>query len=110
MGESHARVKQIGTIVLTAKGEIWCINLYMTDQDGEKFVSDVVQILKEHRVSCSLSQRALALKAGINPKTVSLLERNDRSPTLFTLARIASAMGLNLSDILKEAETTPLSK
>jgi len=50
------------------------------------------------------SQRRLAAKAGVDPKTVSLIERGVRSPTLFTLVLLANAMDLPLSAVLRDAE------
>ena len=76
----------------------------VTDMEGEKLVANVVMILKGERESRVLSQRSLASQAGVDPKTISLIERGCRSPTLFTLARIASALGLTLSEIIEAAE------
>ena len=76
----------------------------VTDAEGEKLVSNVVMILKGERESRDLSQRTLASKAGVDPKTISLIERGHRSPTLFTLARIAGALDLKLSRIVDAAE------
>lgn len=56
------------------------------------------------------SQRTLATRAGLDPKTVSLIERGDRSPTLFTLALLAEAMGVRLSEVLQNAEASTAAK
>jgi transcriptional regulator with XRE-family HTH domain len=70
----------------------------------EKFVHKVVGLLKIQRESLGWSQRTLASKAGVDPKTVSLIERGVRSPTLFTLSLLATAMGQPLWKIMKEAD------
>lgn len=75
----------------------------MPEREAEKFVQDVVGTLKIHRESLGWSQRALASKAGVDPKTVSLIERGVRSPTLFTLSLLASAMDQPLWKVMKDA-------
>jgi transcriptional regulator with XRE-family HTH domain len=75
------------------------------EQEAEKIVGTVIQLLKKKRESLGLSQRSLAAQAGVDPKTVSLIERGIRSPTLFTLALLASALSFPLWRVLKEAES-----
>jgi transcriptional regulator with XRE-family HTH domain len=71
---------------------------------AEKFVQEVVGSLKIRRESLGWSQRTLASKAGVDPKTVSLIERGIRSPTLFTLALLASALSQPLWKTMKDVE------
>ena len=61
--------------------------------------------LRLRREALGWSQRYLASKAGVDPKTVNLIERGIRSPTLFTLSLVASAMNAPLWSILREVET-----
>ena len=75
----------------------------MREAEAEKFVQNVVGSLKIQRESLGWSQRTLASKAGVDPKTVSLIERGVRSPTLFTLSLLASAMNLPLWKVMKDA-------
>lgn len=76
----------------------------MPEPEAQKIVHCVVDLLKQQRESLGWSQRSLAARAGLDPKTVNLIERRDRSPTLFTLALLAGAMSLQLSAILEQAE------
>jgi len=80
------------------------MNFPVPEPEAQKIVRNVVLLLKQQRESMGWSQRALATRAGLDPKTVSLIERGDRSPTLFTLALLSSAMTVHLSEILRNAE------
>lgn len=74
------------------------------EMEAEKFVQDVVGSLKLRRESLGWSQRSLASKAGVDPKTVSLIERGARSPTLFTLTLLAAALDHPLWKTMKDAD------
>lgn len=76
----------------------------MNEEEAESLVSRVVAALEEERKLRGLSQRALAQKAHLDPKTVNLIARGARNPTLYTIALIASAMELPLGAIIKHAE------
>lgn len=76
----------------------------MLEQKAQEIVRDVIASLKIRREALGWSQRALASKAGVDPKTVSLIERGIRSPTLFTLSLLASAMDFPLWRLMKDAE------
>jgi len=53
------------------------------------------QVLREARTKAALSQERLALDAGIDRTFVSMLERGKRQPTLETLFRLASVLGVS---------------
>lgn len=76
----------------------------MRETKTQKLVQDVVESLRNRRELLGWSQRTLASKAGVDPKTVSMIERGARSPTLFTLALLASALDSPLWQIMKSAE------
>lgn len=76
----------------------------MRSEQAQELVKNVVGAFKVHREAIGWSQRALAIKAGVDPKTVNLIERGARSPTLFTLSLLASTMGVPLSRIMMDAE------
>jgi transcriptional regulator with XRE-family HTH domain len=80
------------------------MNSPVSEPEAQKIVKQVVVLLKQQRESMGWSQRTLATRAGLDPKTVSLIEREARSPTLFTLALLASAMTVQLSEVLRNAE------
>jgi transcriptional regulator with XRE-family HTH domain len=56
------------------------------------------------------SQRSLAGRAGVDPKTVNLIERGERSPTLFTMKLLADALGVCLSEVLSRIEPSAKKK
>jgi transcriptional regulator with XRE-family HTH domain len=55
----------------------------------------------ELRQKRSLSQEALAAKAGINRVTLARLERAMHPPNLETLDRIARALSVTLADLVE---------
>lgn len=67
---------------------------------------DVTQIFAENikriRLAKGLSQEALADLAGLHRTYVGAVERSERNITLINANRIAEALGVKLSDCLKE--------
>ena len=61
------------------------------------------EVVREKRMELNLSQEALSERSGHHPNYIGFLERGERSPNLETLQRVAEALGLNASDLLKEA-------
>jgi ribosome-binding protein aMBF1 (putative translation factor) len=76
----------------------------VSERTAQEIVRGVIGCLKSQRESLGWSQRALASRAGVDPKTVSVIERGIRSPTLFTLSLMASAMGVPLWKTMKDAQ------
>jgi len=58
------------------------------------------------RCEQKLSQRTVALRSNLDPKTVNLIERSKRRPTITTLSALCSALGSSVSKVVAEAETT----
>jgi transcriptional regulator with XRE-family HTH domain len=67
---------------------------------------DVTQVFAEHikklRRRQELSQEALADLAGLHRTYIGAVERGERNITLLNANRIAEALGVKLSDCLKE--------
>ena len=57
-----------------------------------------------HRRTKRLSQEQLAERVGVNPATISRLERGSTTPSIETLAKIADALRVELHDLF-EAST-----
>lgn len=53
------------------------------------------------RMSRKMSQEDLALESGVNKNYLSDLERGCRNPTVKILAKIATGLGISLSDLFK---------
>jgi len=66
--------------------------------------SHVACILKEEREKRGLSLKVLARKAGIARQTISYVEKEVQSPSLDTLLRITSALGVDLAKIIARAQ------
>ncbi len=74
------------------------------DKLTEAIGSHVACILKEEREKRGLSLKVLARKAGIARQTISYVEKEVQSPSLDTLLRIASALGVDLAKIIARAQ------
>lgn len=61
---------------------------------------DVGRQLVEARQAAGLSQRELARRAGVPASTIGRIERGAVSPTIQTLERLASALGVRASLVL----------
>ena len=60
--------------------------------------------LRQRRLAAGLSQEQLADKAGIDRTYVSLLERDERIPTVNVLIGGCRAMGVRASDVIARIE------
>lgn len=59
--------------------------------------------IKRIRLENKISQEKLALKAELDRSYMGRVERGDNNVALLTLAKIAAALGVTLSHLLKEA-------
>ncbi len=57
--------------------------------------------IRERRINKGLTQDVLSLRAGLTKSYVSLLEAGKKVPAISTLARIATALGINLGDFFE---------
>ncbi len=58
--------------------------------------------IKALRVTRNISQEALAQKCGLHRTYIGAVERGERNITLLNANRIAEALGVTLSECLKE--------
>jgi transcriptional regulator with XRE-family HTH domain len=61
-------------------------------------------VLKQERLATGLSQEKFAEKVGLSMRSISLLETGKQQPTLPTLNRIAKALDIKTSELLKLIE------
>lgn len=59
------------------------------------------QRLKQLREERGLSQEGLADRAELDRTYISLLERGKRNPGLMNLLRLASALGIDVSELVR---------
>lgn len=62
-------------------------------------------VIADFRKRKGISQEVLSGLADIGRTHLSAIERGERKPTLETLYKIACALGVKMSDILKEIES-----
>ena len=75
-----------------------------SNKSQETVCARVAEILRQEREKRGLSMNLLAERAGLSQQMVSYVERQMRNPTLETLLRMASALEIDLSDVLSQAE------
>lgn len=73
--------------------------------DPEKIAQNLATLIREKRTALGLSHEELAVRAGLDRSTVSLYESGKRVATISSAVRIANALEIRLSDLLKQAES-----
>ena len=79
------------------------LNAYRYDAEAER--DHIGQKIKSIRQKRRLSQRQLALYAGVSPSYIAYIERGNRSPSLTTLKRIAHCLGVAPETFFQEEQT-----
>ena len=59
-------------------------------------------VIRARRKAAGMSQMELACSAGVSSSFVSQIENGLRGPTLNTIAGLAEALGVKISDLLEE--------
>lgn len=72
--------------------------------EGEGLPISFGLTVRRTRSALGLTQQDLADRAGLDRSYLSDLERGRRNPTLTLQARLASALGARLSDLIRQAE------
>jgi len=75
-----------------------------TPEDDAGLALRVGAAVREHRDRAGLSMRALAARAGISQPFLSTIERGLSSPSMSTLYRIATGLGVAPGDLLPGTE------
>jgi transcriptional regulator with XRE-family HTH domain len=76
-----------------------------TDNDnhgGQMIPNELGTTLRQLRQSKALSQQALADRAEVSRNFVAQIERGESAPTVVTLRRIATALGITTAELLGE--------
>lgn len=66
----------------------------------EKHQQSCAQVLYDKRVASELTQEQLAVKAGVDRKTINRIENGHFSPSLTTLVRLASALKTPIAELV----------
>ena len=98
-------LSQIVTIVTYQMAFVLAILYFMTDGSttGKNATTSaqIIADLTTARKAQGLSHETLAAMTKLHRSTISLIESGKREPTLRTLLKIAAALNVKLSDILK---------
>lgn len=86
------------------------MEVYSTNQGDPVTQDDAVtrvfgRVLQEARRTRGISQEELAFDCGLHRTYISLLERGRKSPTLTTLAKLGTAIGVPASELIRRVET-----
>ena len=73
------------------------------DKEKKKISQDLGRFVRAKRTAMGMSQEEFADHAGFHRTYVGFLERGERTPTIATLARLARAFEIRISDLLREA-------
>lgn len=76
----------------------------MNREDAETLSKKVVKILAAKRAERKITKLKISEQTGISRTAITLMEKQQNSPTLRTLFMIASCIGVDLKEIIKEAE------
>lgn len=64
--------------------------------------------VRRQREARDLTQEVLAEKASLHPTYISGIERGVRNPSLLSIAKIAKALGLSISDVCRGTDKRKL--
>lgn len=70
----------------------------------DRVCARVARSLQQERVAKELSMTRVAEGAGLSRQMISFVESGKRVPTLDTLLRIAMALEIDLSEVIREAQ------
>lgn len=66
------------------------------------------QVLKAHRLKAGFSQEELAFRADMHSTTISLYERGERQPSLYTVFILARALEIQPASLVAEIQQMKL--
>lgn len=76
----------------------------MKREDAEILSRKVVEILEKKRVERKITKLRISKETGISRTAITLMVKNKNSPTLRTLMMVASCVGVDIKEIIAEAE------
>jgi transcriptional regulator with XRE-family HTH domain len=78
----------------------------MNNKTRDAIFTQVANLLRQERLRQKLSLARVAERAGLSYQMISYVERKMRNPTLDTMLRITSALGIDLGELIKKADQT----
>ena len=76
----------------------------MNIRKAHQFSNNVIDVLVEERQKLCISRYKISQLSGISEAALIYIENHERHPTLSTLKQIASALNINLYEIIKKVE------
>ncbi len=76
----------------------------MKREDAEILSQKVVEILEKKRIERKVTKLHISKETGISRTAITLMVKNKNSPTLRTLMMVASCIGVDIKEIIAEAE------
>ena len=78
-------------------------------QQSEKkravFYRALADVIRQRRIELKLSLTQLGIRAGLSQQGISYLEREMRAPNIGTLLMVADALDVDLSELIRKAES-----
>lgn len=95
-------VRYLSYVEKKVAGEYLC-SLDPFDEEKLRISKDLGRFVRAKRTLMGMSQEEFADHAGFHRTYVGFLERGERTPTIATLARLARAFEIRISDMLRGA-------
>ena len=76
----------------------------MERNEAEIITQKVVALLKKERNNRHITKLYVSQETGLSRTAITLIENNQNSPTLRTLRMIANCIGVDLKEIIAQAE------
>ncbi len=76
----------------------------MERNEAEIITQKVVALLKKERNNRHITKLYVSQKTGLSRTAITLIENSQNSPTLRTLLMIANCIGVDLKEIIAQAE------
>ena len=77
----------------------------MIQKEALNIESYVIQCLKQERIAKNISYGEIARRTGLHRTAISLIEKGKRHPTLLVCIKISQALDIDLSHLIKQANT-----
>ena len=76
----------------------------MDDAATQKIREHFATTLRRKRNEAGLSQEELGFRSGLAMRFISMLETNNRQPTISTIAALCDGLGVSMSAFMAEVE------
>lgn len=76
----------------------------MKRRDADQITTAVIDLLAQGWREIGVNYEELGGSTGLHPTSLSLIERQLRSPTFLSLSRLALAFGVRLSTVVRKVE------